>query len=310
MSDKSAQINLLNKDFYEIIADSFDTSRQFAWTGWLELWQDYLQQDLESGVFKVLDLGCGNARFYDFLRERLGDGFGFVGKLENTQTLSLVGTAPLSGSNFEYELNTNKTNSFDRLISEKNSLNKAELDYFGLDYTKSLLEKSKAKNESNCHLQVADILKPSWSQGFETSQKFHLIVLFGVMHHLYDEKTRLELFSSISKLLSGQGKFVFTTWNFTDNYLASKITDLDLPETKDYLAKYGLKSSDFLENDYLLDWHRGKTSYRFAHNYTDLEVEDLVGKCSLKIQASFLADGKDGVSNKYWVVGREWEDLT
>ena len=174
MSDKSAQINLLNKDFYEIIADSFDTSRQFAWTGWLELWQDYLQKDLESGVFKVLDLGCGNARFYDFLREKLeGD---FAGKkLDDNETLSL-----------ENELNT-----------FKKSLNEVSLDYFGLDYTKSLLEKSKAKNELNCHLQVADILKPSWSQGFETTQKFDLIVLFGVMHHLYDEKTRLELFSSL-----------------------------------------------------------------------------------------------------------------
>ncbi len=260
MPSKPSQINLLNKDFYQTIASSFDSSRQFAWSGWESLWQDFLckkaKNRLESkGKFGVLDLGCGNARFYDFMSLKFLENFG---KSEN-------------------------------------------LDYFGIDYTKSLLEKSESKTQPNCRLEEADILDKDWIKIFENSQKFDLIVLFGVMHHLYDWQTRLQLFETISDLLNPDGFFVFTTWNFASNYLSSKITDLDSSQINQHLAKYNLTKSDFGLNDYLLDWHRGKTSYRFAHDYTDVEVQNLILKSKLKFEASFLADGKDNKSNKYWL---------
>jgi len=57
------EINKLNKDFYEKHAESFDRSRGFYW----EIFQDSLKY-LKNG-FKVLDLGCGNARYLKFLIE-------------------------------------------------------------------------------------------------------------------------------------------------------------------------------------------------------------------------------------------------
>ncbi|HQM15660.1 MAG TPA: class I SAM-dependent methyltransferase [Candidatus Woesebacteria bacterium] len=64
---KSAIINTLNKlnqDFYGQVCDSFNKTRQNAWTGWQAL-VPFIKQ-LPSPR-RVLDLGCGNARFAKFL---------------------------------------------------------------------------------------------------------------------------------------------------------------------------------------------------------------------------------------------------
>jgi tRNA (uracil-5-)-methyltransferase TRM9 len=55
------EIIKLNNDFYEYNSESFDASRDRPWEGFLETLK-YLRKDS-----KVLDLGCGNARFLDFL---------------------------------------------------------------------------------------------------------------------------------------------------------------------------------------------------------------------------------------------------
>jgi SAM-dependent methyltransferase len=58
------EINQLNKEFYEIHNESFDKSRKDNyWEGFLNTLK-YLNNES-----KVLDLGCGNARFLNFLLE-------------------------------------------------------------------------------------------------------------------------------------------------------------------------------------------------------------------------------------------------
>lgn len=55
----------LNKNFYLKTQEYFNTSRQFYWEGWKKL-LPYLQ-DLQGQTLKVLDLGCGNGRFGNWL---------------------------------------------------------------------------------------------------------------------------------------------------------------------------------------------------------------------------------------------------
>ena len=57
------EINELNSKFYSLHTESFDRSREFYWEGF----DDTLELISENS--KVLDLGCGNARFYKFLEE-------------------------------------------------------------------------------------------------------------------------------------------------------------------------------------------------------------------------------------------------
>lgn len=69
MNHKTAdQLNHINQQFYQTVFDSFDSTRQKPWMGWVQLlshlWQ--LPQPL-----KVLDVGCGNGRFGSFLAQHI-----------------------------------------------------------------------------------------------------------------------------------------------------------------------------------------------------------------------------------------------
>jgi len=53
----------LNKDFYNNVSPSFSKTRQYGWPGWKILLQ-YLK-DNNFKCEKVIDLACGNGRFYN-----------------------------------------------------------------------------------------------------------------------------------------------------------------------------------------------------------------------------------------------------
>jgi tRNA (uracil-5-)-methyltransferase TRM9 len=57
-------LNQLNIYFYEQVSEYFDSSRQYFWPGWEELKKHVLSDKLS-----VLDIGCGNGRFGEFMEE-------------------------------------------------------------------------------------------------------------------------------------------------------------------------------------------------------------------------------------------------
>jgi tRNA (uracil-5-)-methyltransferase TRM9 len=68
------QILAINKRFYEYYAKDFSLTRQAPWTGW-----NHILPDLKSYKNpKILDLGCGNGRFYGYLRQNLSN-FDYLG---------------------------------------------------------------------------------------------------------------------------------------------------------------------------------------------------------------------------------------
>lgn len=61
-----SQLNQLNIDCYQTAADDFNQTRQTAWAGWEEVARHILPL-LERAV--VLDIGCGNARWAEFVHQ-------------------------------------------------------------------------------------------------------------------------------------------------------------------------------------------------------------------------------------------------
>ncbi len=70
--DTVLRLNRLNHDFYRQIAEDFDSTRQLSWPGWLQLVPRLEKVIQQYPPLKVLDVGCGNGRFGQFLVEHIG----------------------------------------------------------------------------------------------------------------------------------------------------------------------------------------------------------------------------------------------
>jgi len=69
------QIIKLNEKFYQLVSKDFSKTRQRPWKGWDrvgEIIAEVFADEIKSGKdLSVLDLGCGNGRFYDFIKKQI-----------------------------------------------------------------------------------------------------------------------------------------------------------------------------------------------------------------------------------------------
>ncbi len=236
------QLIALNETFYQQTAKNFDESRQHAWPGWQMLLSKY-----SKSIFgEVLDIGCGNGRFGEYL-------------LESIATTT---------------------------------------SYTGIDSNQHLLEEAQKKmahHQKSQFIQLDVLSAVNTNALAEISRKnhFQLVVAFGFLHHVPDKKLRENLFTTISQSLTSSGLFVFTTWQFLAfERLRKKIVDP---------SEAGIQASDLEEGDYVLDWKRGQHALRYCHAFTPTEVESLLFIAKLELITTFMADGKEGTVNQYYV---------
>ncbi|OGC51240.1 hypothetical protein A2982_04020 [candidate division WWE3 bacterium RIFCSPLOWO2_01_FULL_39_13] len=64
------EIIQLNKDFYDRAGEEFSKTRQSAWPGWGRVIKPVEQILPRNRKTSILDIGCGNGRFYEYLAEK------------------------------------------------------------------------------------------------------------------------------------------------------------------------------------------------------------------------------------------------
>lgn len=236
------KLNDLNAKFYQAIAESFSDSRKHSWKGWDKLILHIKMVIKNKQNLKVLDLGCGNGRFAEFL----------ISKFPNTK-----------------------------------------FNYLGIDNNINLLKIAKKKlAENNLNLKT-DFKQIDLLENNLASEKYDLIVAFGLMHHIASFDLRIQFLKDIKSKLNSGGLLIITCWQFgKSKRLISKQIDPNL---------ININKNNLETNDYILDWQRGKTAYRYCHNFTDSEIEELIKESNLKLVTSFDADGKENL-NKYLVL--------
>lgn len=216
-------------------ATKFSETRNLPWAGWNRLLA--LLKLKDKNLNAVLDLGCGNARFLDFLLDSKIDVDSYAGVDNSEELLEIANTKPRA-------------------------------------------ESQKPKSINFVHLDLNDV---SWKN--EISQKFDLIVAFGLMHHLKDFESRKNLVNSAHSLLQHEGTLVLTFWKFM--------------EDEEFMRKHLVKKLDS-KNDFILSF--GKDAQRFCHYSDEEEVEKLIDKAKFEIINEFSSDGFGDRMNRYIVL--------
>ncbi|HEX9817802.1 MAG TPA: class I SAM-dependent methyltransferase [Patescibacteria group bacterium] len=97
------QLNQINAQFYQLTAAEFSKTRGFYWQGWKNLLPIIAPIAKEKAQLKVLDVGCGNGRFGEFLwRKKVHRHLIYHG-LDNGQTLLEFAKEKLALLKFEKE---------------------------------------------------------------------------------------------------------------------------------------------------------------------------------------------------------------
>ena len=100
------QLNKINARFYQLTATEFSKTRSFYWQGWKNLLPFIQPLAKEKTPFKVLDVGCGNGRFGEFLfRQKISKKLIYHG-LDNSQELLNFAQQRLEPLKFEKEFMT------------------------------------------------------------------------------------------------------------------------------------------------------------------------------------------------------------
>lgn len=79
------QLNQLNRDFYQTVAESFSATREQPWSGWQ--WLVTTDNQTVSQATAIADIGCGNGRFGSFIAPFLASPQEYLGIDANQQLL-------------------------------------------------------------------------------------------------------------------------------------------------------------------------------------------------------------------------------
>ncbi|MCP4142823.1 MAG: class I SAM-dependent methyltransferase [Chloroflexi bacterium] len=165
--------------------------------------------------------------------------------------------------------------------------------YLGVDFSLPLLKDAMQVPEHfPANFLELDITSPDWSA---ISGQYPVITSFATLHHIPGEETRLKILQNVYERLAPDGQFIFSNWQFLNSErLRKRIQSWDI---------VNINENDLDENDYLLDWRRGGTGYRYAHQYSEEELAHLAKMSGFKVVDSFYSDGATGNLGLYQI----WE---
>lgn len=98
------QLNDLNRHFYDNVADSFAQTRSRPWVGWSQLLPFLKETQQNFPHINILDIGCGTARFGEFLTQNLSlSSFSYIG-VDSSVSLLEKAASNLSKIEISYQL--------------------------------------------------------------------------------------------------------------------------------------------------------------------------------------------------------------
>lgn len=200
-----------------------------------------------------------------------------------------------------------------RFLKYLSSAYAGRLHYLGVDDSEELLAQAR---RLLVDLPLTALAVRNWdlvstSVGRELmGQQFHMIVAFGILHHLPGlERRRLMLTRLVDHLLPG-GFLVLSFWQF-GRHSRFQRRALDWAD-HNRASGDSIDASQLERGDFLLAWGDGLAEgfsaedelgpRRYCHYADPAEASDLVSTLDLSLVDRFEADGRSGDLNLYFVL--------
>lgn len=178
-----------------------------------------------------------------------------------------------------------------------------KLRFVGIDLDEGLLE---AARRELSHLENAELLRHDLLESLddvvaEASQD--LVTLFGVLHHVPDESRRRDLLRRLASRVAPGGILVSSVWRLDRD--AERFARKTVPWSEwngPRRPDERIDPSDLDEGDALLSWRGDRSTPRYCHFPTDVEIERLaVLGPEMELVERIEADGPTGRDNLYLV---------
>lgn len=193
---------------------------------------------------------------------------------------------------------------FERFLAD--ALPKTKIAAYAFDSCKPLADLgSDAFKGHFKQLNIIDALKDGALPGtLDACPKCDLGVAFGFMHHVPLPEWRTELLLALLRATATGGLICASFWQPGNSQkLLAKLEDVT-PRGCDAL---GIELSGNA-GDYLLDWQKDESAFRYVHDFSDEEIEALTEeacKAGATLVKAYSADGRTGDLNRYVILQRD-----
>jgi 2-polyprenyl-3-methyl-5-hydroxy-6-metoxy-1,4-benzoquinol methylase len=134
----------------------------------------------------------------------------------------------------------------------------------------------------------ADITQAEWHTRIPGAP-FDRITCYAVMHHIPGISLRARIYREIHKLITPQGYFVQSNWQFAQSpHLLKRLQPWEAA---------GISEKDVEPGDYLLDWRgeNGRIGLRYVHLAGEEELRDQAREAGFRIEQTLIADNQLGL---------------
>ncbi len=127
------------------------------------------------------------------------------------------------------------------------------------------------------------------------ARRFHLVALFGVLHHLPGRERRGALLRQLLDRLGDGGVLALTSWRLAR---FDRFRERARPWEESPVA---LDAAQLEPGDRLLPWGRGP-GLRYVHFAHEDETQQLIESLGAQVVDCFDADGREQALNRYWLL--------
>ena len=131
-----------------------------------------------------------------------------------------------------------------------------------------------------------------------------LSVCFGFMHHIPGQNNRAHVLEALLDKTKQGGYVVISFWMFMNNETLAKKAHLTHKQALNTLPLQSEDIAELDEGDFFLGWKDTSGSYRYCHNFSNAEIDDLAElmRSRASVTARFFADGRTDNLNAYIIL--------